>query len=444
MHSKTFHLLCAVIFLCSCQTYNQKLSEVHEAYEKGSYHQALTSLEESDVKNENSNKLLYLLEKGSILDSIGEYKQSRSTWLSAKSYADELYTLSLSKEAATYFINDSVQSYEGEDFEKVTLRTMLALSFLETQELDKAIVEARAINTTLRQITAEYNSENNHYTEDGFARFLAGMIYEAKGEHNHALIDYYKAYKIYSSPNYGNFFEGVENVPAPLSASLYQLALRFNRKDILKELKQKKNFIKTGLDQVGQAQKYGDIAFIHEIGQIAQKEAREFIFPFGDQIVRLSFPVIRRQTYIWNGRTGISVTLEGSHQIAPFAASNTSNMNAIAYQCLEDRRGRLVAKGLVRALAKGQMVDHATRQLGPLAGIAANIFTAVTETADTRSWTLLPEAFYVTRVRLPVGTHKIRVDSGGKLEGWRNIKIKPGRLQLFRAKNSRRSRHQTS
>ena len=43
------------------------------------------------------------------------------------------------------------------------------------------------------------------------------------------------------------------------------------------------------------------------------------------------------------------------------------------------------------------------RAFGLLAGVAANVYSAVTETADTRGWTLLPPAFYVTRARVARG-----------------------------------------
>ncbi|MDD9951651.1 MAG: hypothetical protein OXT67_08820 [Zetaproteobacteria bacterium] len=431
--------LCQVLVLLSCfisgacQSYNQKLAEMHDAYTEGNFNEALTALENSDIKTDNSSQLLYHLEKGSLLDKLNRHQAARKSWLQGETLADELYTVSISKEAATYLLNEGAQDYRGEDFEKVSIHMMLALSFIETGELDKAIVEARAINTTLREITAEYEGEHRNYEEDGFARFLAGLIYEAKGELNAALIDYQKAYKIYLAESYTNFFEGVEYVPAPLSASLYDLAQKLGRQDILQDLQDKKTAIQTKINQLGTSHAYGDVVFIHEIGEIARKEAKEFIFPFGDQIVRTSFPVMERQSLIWGGRTGISITTPPSAQIYPFSAANVANMNAIAYQSLEDKRGRLIAKGMVRLLAKGQLVDHATRGLGPLGGLAANIFTAVTETADTRSWTLLPEAFYITRVRLPVGEHEIRVESGGRLDGWQTVSVARDQLQIFRA-----------
>lgn len=43
--------------------------------------------------------------------------------------ADELYTVSITKEIATYLYNESAQDYPGEDYERVAVHGLMALSF---------------------------------------------------------------------------------------------------------------------------------------------------------------------------------------------------------------------------------------------------------------------------------------------------------------------------
>jgi len=47
---------------------------------------------------------------------------------------------------------------------------------------------------------------------------------------------------------------------------------------------------------------------------------------------------------------------------------------------------------------------------GGWAGMAANIFTAVTESADTRSWLALPEHVNLGRLSLPPGIYDLQVE----------------------------------
>ncbi len=75
--------------------------------------------------------------------------------------ATALYTKSISKEALTYVYNDSAQEYPGEDFEKIAIHIMLALSFIEEGQLKSALVEARRINTRLAEINSQYDERKN-------------------------------------------------------------------------------------------------------------------------------------------------------------------------------------------------------------------------------------------------------------------------------------------
>jgi len=43
-------------------------------------------------------------------------------------------------------------------------------------------------------------------------------------------------------------------------------------------------------------------------------------------------------------------------------------------------------------------------------GIAMSIFNAVSEQADTRNWQLLPYEIQYTRIQIPAGIHKYKVD----------------------------------
>jgi hypothetical protein len=387
-----------------------------------SYSSALAKLEESSLKTSSNSKLLYLLEKAMILQRMGETAKSRALLIEADKLVDRLYTVSVTKTAASFVYNDSAQDYSGEDYEKVAIHTMLALSFLGDKDLDSARVEARKINAKLTEIVGTYDGKKGRYTEDAFALYLAGLIYEAKGEWDSAIIDYSKALDLYEG-DYKIFIRG--GVPNTLVSSLYRLLIKRNRKERANALETKyPNELKALIG--AKDDDLGDVVVIHEKGHIAIKVAEETALPIGKQIVRISWPVIRRSSRaIFNDS---SISVDNGPQVT---AENLQDMDAVAEVGLEDRKFRMIAKNAARLLAKGQITEQAYKNFGLVGGLAANVFSAVSETADTRSWTLLPQAYNVSRVRMQPGTYTIRIKTNGRQTRIEKVEVKKGQIAIF-------------
>ena len=106
-------------------------------------------------------------------------------------------------------------------------------------------------------------------------------------------------------------------------------------------------------------------------------------------------------------------------------------MDLIARQCLEDRRARMLVKSAARLIAKGQLTEEAAQSFGVLGQLLGNIFSVVTETADTRSWTLLPESYKVSRLSLPAGRHRLKIVTDGRLTDFKEVNVKAGQLVLL-------------
>ena len=418
-------LLTLVASLMGCASYTDETRDLRLLFRRDSYGQALKKLDDSSLKGERKNRLLYRLEKAMILDRMGEGTKARGLLVEADKIADELYTTSVTKTAASFLVNDAVMDYEGEDFERVAIHTQLALSFLADQNLAAARVEAVKINNKLQTITQKYDAGDVHYAEDAFARYLAGMIYEARGDIDDAIIDYGKALALYQG-SYAGFVMG--GVPDELVRALYRLVLRRNREDKRRSLEAAFPKLTESVREERGREDEGDVAVIHEIGHIATKSTAEFILPAGKQVVRFSFPVIRKHHHGYLGGQFVTDAATGQRG----TAENVQDMDAIAHTCLEDRRGRMIAKEGARLIAKGALTEEVRRNFGELAAIAFNIFNVITETADTRSWTLLPEAYFISRIRVPAGSRTIRIESGGRLSRVETIKVPKGGLVILR------------
>lgn len=430
--SRSFLLtpLLLTILTTGCASYTEETRQIRLDYMARSYDKALKDLESSGLKDSSNSKLLYLMEKGMILDRMGKLDASRKTLIEADKLADRLLTVSVSKTAASFVVNDAATDYAGEDYEKVAIHTQLALSFIDSGNFEAARVEARKINSKLAEINNGYDSNKNRYSEDAFARFLAGLIYEARGEWDSAIIDYSSALALYEG-DYKVFVRG--GVPETLVKALHALLLKRNRSDRLTQLEKKYPEILADriAERTGKRKKaddgYGELAVVHEVGNIAVKVPEEFYIGVGDQAVRFSWPVIKKQSGRLLEASG--VTIDG---IGYVASENLQDMDAIAALCLEDRRLRMIAKQAARLLAKGQLTEQAYKNFGPIGGIAANVYSFVSETADTRGWTLLPEGYSVTRVRLKAGSHSVRIKTGGRQTKIETVTIQPGKVTIVR------------
>ena len=405
--------------LCSCASYTSETKAIRSDFRAGQYAGALKALEDSDLKDQTRNRLLYQMEKSSIVERLGRRKEARALLLKADRTVDELYRSSLSGDVASFVYNDSAMDYQGEDYEKVAIHTMLALSFLKDDELKKARVEARRINTRLTEINNFYKENKNRYAEDAFARYLAGAIYESLGEWDSAIIEYRAALRVYQGA-YSRYFDTA--VPGHLVDALHALYRKRGRTAEAAKLS-RAHKIKT------RPAGYGDLIVLHSLDSITVKTTGEFVMMWDGKPLRFSFPVIRRRARSWYGRTGVRVDgRAGFH-----TGEMVQNMDAIASGTLEDSRARIMVKMASRLVLKDQLAQQAKQNLGGLGELAVGIYGAVTETADTRSWTLLPAAIYMTRLSLPAGKHGIRVVSNGRVSGVRQVRVTPGSIRFLTA-----------
>ncbi|MEZ4743739.1 MAG: hypothetical protein R3B45_15060 [Bdellovibrionota bacterium] len=423
-------LVAITVILCSlflgCASYTEETRQVRVYYQDQQYAKALKELEDSSVKSQARNRLLYALERALILDKMNKRRQSRALLIEADKIADELYTVSVSKTATSFLLNDSTTDYSGEDYEKVAIHIMLALSFIEDGEYESAQVSARKINHKLLEINQHYEKGKNRYGEDAFARYLSGIIFEARGDWDDALIDYKKALDLYDG-GYNLFHRG--GIPESLVKAYYKLALLRERSGVAAKLLKAYPSILKGYDKkLEKMSDWGELVVIHRVGHIAVKTNEEFVLPVGRQIVRFSFPVIKPKTHFWGryDKTGVEVEQEQF-----FAAENLQNFSQIASKTLEDRRGRLLLKGAARLIAKGQLTEAAYDKFGPLGGLLANIYSAVSETGDTRGWTLLPDELFITRVPLKPGKHKISIKSLDRLMDLKTIEIRKRKILIL-------------
>jgi hypothetical protein len=133
------------------------------------------------------DKVLFLMERGTIRQQRGEYAESAKDYIAASDEIDRLVTYSLSKGATSLVINDTVQDFSGWPFERTLLHAFTAHNHLAVADWDNAAVEARRI---IRWLDPERRGD---YPEDAYSRYMAGFCLEMIDDDSNAALQYRRA-----------------------------------------------------------------------------------------------------------------------------------------------------------------------------------------------------------------------------------------------------------
>ena len=157
-----------------------KLERARNEFYRGEPEAAAALLEE--LPGDENNRILYLMERGTIRQSLGDHKAATADWQAAADMMDQLDYYSLSKGAASWVANDNATAYRGMPFEQVLMRALAAQSYFAMGLWDDAAVEGRNIVGKLENL--------NGFPGDTFSRYLAAFAFEMIGDREGAQFQY--------------------------------------------------------------------------------------------------------------------------------------------------------------------------------------------------------------------------------------------------------------
>jgi hypothetical protein len=402
-----------LLFLASCAPDLRFHHKVDQMVADGDYQGAYALVEENREEYTENSAALFYADTGTLAHYAGRPEESIEMLLQAERIIEELYTTSISKEATTFIINDTMAPYKGEDFENVMLNLFLALDYLEIGEIDEALVEARKVDSKLNLINSSYPPDKkNRYNEDAFVRYLMGILYEIGGtmeDLNDAFISYENAEQIYA----GNYWLNYKTpVPISLEKNLLTMAGFMGGEEFRSY---KKKYGSTNALSLSDKQQKAELYFIHYNGKSPEKVAGAIYAPMPDgYVMKIVFPQYRLRPY--NIRSSIiRLTDMETGKTTKAKTELGENIAAIAVESLENRKVRIAAKAIARATAKYLATKEAKRiakkEQGELAadfvGLLGNIAAAVTEQADLRCWKTLPAEIRIGTCNVDPGSYKI-------------------------------------
>jgi hypothetical protein len=432
-------LLALMLFLSGCATYNEQVLPYYKNVRTGNYTEAEKQLNRNSLIQKPRNQLLFLMEKGRISHLNGEYEKSNQYFNGADSLLENSLT-DAGDAAVGVLVNSMSQRYKGEDVEKFMIHYYKALNYIYLGKKEDAIVEARRITLQAKEQEDKFNNKNNRYSNDAFSLMLQGMLYESDGDINNAFISYRNAVELYqNSPDktwYGT------SMPAGLKLDLIRTA-KLN--GFAADAEQYEKMF--GITYMPMPPSDGgELVFFWENGPAPVKTQVDMYFglirnsngdlffsdatggwviPFnytGDrrrvntksvESLRAAFPkYIPQNPYFTNA----TLSVDSAKTVA---FEKTEDVNEIAIKTLQQRTlseaGKVLSRLAVKKIAEYALREGAKSSNGQTntllegLGYGMQLYSLLSEKADTRSWQSLPGSISYARIPLKKGENQISI-----------------------------------
>ena len=407
-------LVCLAYYSSGCATYSQHATTMRGSLEAGRPDLALSLEEKTDPEQKD---VLACMEKGMLLQMNGDYDASNKIWEVGKRHIEDLYGVSVTESLGSVTINDSTRSYEGARFEQVLLHAYMAMNYLMLNEIDAARVEMLQADVKMR----EWGEQPE---EDAFVRYFAGLVYEALGENDDALISYRKARDVYLATR----SEQSIDVPLTLKKDLLRLLAEEGLWNEYRRLKDDLGMTNFKPSRIGGQS--GELIVILSNG-LAPIKSESAIMTFSPEVsdnVRVAFPVYQDPPQKLN----TARLVIGDQR---FRLETVENIDSLARHTLDDEMPMIMARAIARAVIKYNTQKKAKGE-NALAGFLMTVANIATERADTRSWTTLPQEIQMVRTPLPAGNQPVRIEmvnSAGVVVDTINevVTIRPGQRSFM-------------
>ncbi|RKZ65909.1 MAG: hypothetical protein DRQ44_07435 [Gammaproteobacteria bacterium] len=375
------------ILLQSCASYASHATTMRDGLLQGKPDLSLAIAEQEDPDQE---EVISSLDKGMLRRINNDFSGSNQIFEVAKQEIEQLYGISITENLAAVTINETLRGYDGDRYEQLLLHAYMAMNYIQLGQADGARVEMLQANVKMM----EWGDEPE---EDAFLRYLEGIIYESLNEQDSALISYRKAYTVYKEKG----------------GSQYPLAPMGIKNDLLRLLAwqglwseykaYKKEFNMEDYEPVKVSKDFGELVVIlnNGLAPIRSEAAIPIFSSEVQQNLRVAFPVYKRAKKSLNA-------CQVSVNDKQYMMETVEDIDALARYSLEQAMPGIMVRATARAVVKYN-TQHTANESSSFAGLLMTITNLVTERADTRSWTTLPQEIELRRILLPLGEHQVQI-----------------------------------
>ena len=370
------------VLLQACALQHEQVNSLAERLDISTPESTLLSLQ--SMTPPQRDRAQYLLNTGLLKSITGDFEGAISDLHSAKDILNTLQSISVSENLAAATINETLRSYDGSASERVLLHVLLSIDYLMLNDLDAARVEVLQANVVMNQLA----TEDMPTGQLASAHYIAGLVYELGGELDNARISYSKAANLMALRNM--------SLPAPLRGSSPGLNWRLGMDGETNGYREQ-YFVTIDPPDPDAA----EIFVIYWDGVVTGKRGRttSVWVPDLNQTVSLALPYYPPSDYV---EAPFTLSIAGrTHR-----TETIEDIETLLRDDLADESAAIYAMTLARMVTKSKLVSSADNQNSSLA-LFTNILAMLSESADTRTWNMLPSSIQIARFSVPAGNYSL-------------------------------------
>ena len=379
---KTLLTVLMPVFLQACAIQHQQVNSLAEQLDQSTPSATLLSLQE--INPPARDRAQYLLNTGLLKSVTGDFEGGIDDLQNAKDILNSLQAVSVSENLAAATINETLRGYDGSASERVLLHELLSINYLMLDDLDAARVEVLQAAVVMDELA----TEEKPVGQLASAHYIAGLVYELGGELDNARISYRKAANLMTLRNL--------SLPSFLQNGQGSLGSDLGMDESADQYREQA-FLPAEPPDPNTA----EIIVIYWDGVVTSKRgtSTSVWVPSMNQVVSLALPHYPPSDYVHQPFT---LNIAGQQ----YRTETIEDIEALLREDLDGESAAIYAMTLARIVSKHQFVKSANEQNSGLA-LFANIVTMLTESADIRSWNMLPSTIQIGRFSLPAGEYSL-------------------------------------
>lgn len=362
--------------------------------------------------DDDEDNALLLLDRSIIQQQLEKYEDSSRDLEAADKQVEMLdFNRSTADEIGRYMFSDDTGPYKARPFEKLLVNTMNMVNYLSLGNLSGAKIEARRFSVMQKYL--KESEDQSGASLMGPGSYLAGFIFEKAGDPNEAIRYYDEALAAtpyssladpvrrmaersgYRSPRITPLVEGGKAVPDEDTGEVLVI-VSYGRVPALKSTR----------IPIGLALTYGAMYMGPEQNMAARRMAGQGL------VTWVNFPELEESSYSYGTPY---VEVDGR----PAGFDQVTSVDSLVRASYEKAKGPIIASAITRMITRGAVGAAAgvgagkgsgSGVLGMVVALGAQAALTAVDTPDTRCWATLPARIAISRVRLPAGKHRVRVN----------------------------------
>ena len=400
-----------------CASHYDRVWVVREEYHSGRLDLAREAVDKQ-LQSHKGESDVFLLDKAMIELVSGRPKQAEQILRGVRDRFDDFEQKTAGEFTKSMLTDDNAQAYPGEDYEKVLIRAMLALSNLMNDGKDASAYALQMVDKQQQiiQKATEKQKKNTELVEskrkkDGTEPPAASPFLPAEMAYKQvALGPYIRAMLAEESPltldeaararvQVANFEPNFRDANADVQRAQYEKPLAPGRGALYV-------FALVGRGPIKQEK--AEIAT-----QVSLLIADRIVNAFSNRAIPPTLaPVKVPQVVNFPSiAEGVSVHVDGERM---GTTATIVDVGAMAERQQQAHYPEIIARAVARRVLKKGIIyaaEEATNveqgSLLSLGVMALGVAWEASENADTRCWALLPDTIQVLRIELPKGEHEI-------------------------------------